>query len=111
MKYLTSIYARIKALFLAFVTTRFSLKDGGVVIVRWDKYRVVEKVEGFYCYGIKIHGLGVMPFNAGRFYGCGYVNGIATYTLKKDWHYIPAKLCEWGRLKLSSKLGARIFGF
>ena len=110
MKYLTSIYARIKALFLAFVTTRFSLKAGDVVIVRWNKYRVEATVEGFYCYGMKLKNMPVFPFNAGRFYGCGY-NSEPVYTLRKDWHYIPAKICEWWRLKLPQKVGARIFGF
>nr|NQU91364.1 hypothetical protein [Bacteroidota bacterium] len=110
MKHLTLIYARIKALFLAFVTTRFSLKAGDVVIVRWNKSRVEATVEGFYCYGMKLKGMGVFPFNAGRLYGCGYNSG-PVYTLRKDWHYIPAKICEWWRLKLSQKVGARIFGF
>jgi|SRR5690554_3003853 len=110
MKYLTSFYARTKACFIALVTTRFSLKSGDKVIVRWNHYRVEATVEGFYCYGMKLKGMGVFPFNAGRFYGCGY-NAEQVFTLRKDWHYYPAKLCEWLRLKLPYKIGKSIFGF
>jgi hypothetical protein len=111
MKYLTSIYARTKACFIAIVTTRFSLKSGDKVIVRWNHYRVEATVEGFYCYGIKLKGMRVFPFNTGRFYGCGYNAGGVFFTLRKDWHYYPAKLCEWLRLKLPYKIGKKLFCF
>lgn len=110
MKYLTSIYAKIKACFISIIATRFFLKSGDVVIVRWNKHRVEATVEGFYCYGMKLKNMGVFPFNAGRFYSCGY-SSEPVYTLRRDWHYIPAKICEWVRVKLPSKLGVIIFGF
>jgi uncharacterized C2H2 Zn-finger protein len=59
---------------------------------------------------MKLKGMGVFPFNAGRFYACGY-NAEQVFTLRKDWHYHPAKLCEWlkNRQKLRIVRFNRIF--
>lgn len=129
---------RIYNIFRKIVNKRISLKQGDKVIVRWGEYphhqRVKGEVEEFYIYGIKLtqikpvfptnsgrdylYGIkltqtnAVFPFNSGRFYGCGYdSSGQSAFTLKKDWHYYPAKFCEWLRLKLPYKLGVYFFGF
>jgi hypothetical protein len=74
-----------------------TLKQGDKVIVRWKNERETATVEGFYYYGMKLKGWEVIPFKAARFYGCGYAP-YPIYILKKDWHYIPAKVFEWVRL-------------
>lgn len=107
MKQSISFYGKIKALVLACVTHRFSLKQGDRVILRWNKYKVKPQVEGFYCYGVKFYKMGVFPFNARRFYSCGY-NSEPVYILKRNWHYPLAKLSEWIRLKLPAKIGDKI---
>lgn len=110
MKYLSfKLSDKIKL----FIKHRFVLKAGDRVIIRWGKRREIAEVKGFYCYGMYLKDWGVIPFNAGRFYGCGYGNFTdgtkAIYTLKKDWHFIPAKICEWVRLKLPAKIGDWFF--
>lgn len=97
----------IKKLFSAPV---FSLKSGGEIILRiTPRYRIKTKVIGFYIYGMHCEKIGVVPFNAGRFYGAGYQGGERTITIKKDWHYRPAVICEWIRLKLPEKAGRWLF--
>lgn len=90
---------------------KFCLKQGDKVIIRQGNMIMEAGVEGFYCYGMSIYE-GIIPFHAGLFYGCGYTDGRPPhYTLKKAWHFYPARICEWIRLKLPEKLGETIFGF
>ena len=90
---------------------KFSLKQGDEIIIRINKNQAPTTVIGFYCYGMSTD-MGIMPFNAGRFYSCGYdPYGTPVYALKKSWHYWPAKICEFIRLKTPYKLSKIIFGF
>ncbi len=79
------------------------LKQGDEVIVYFDHYEVPTKVKGFYCYGMYVEQLGVVPFNAYKFYGAGYNNGQRFITVKKKWHYKLAVIAEWIRLNLTNK--------
>lgn len=82
---------------------KFKLKQDNEVIVYFDKYEVLTKVKGFYCYGMYVDKLGVVPFNAYRFYGAGYHQSQRFITVKKKWHYKFAVIAEWIRLNLTKK--------
>lgn len=90
----------------------FSLKKNDRVIISQKNYTYNVTVKSFASYGMLIkENNSIVPFNAGHFYSCGYANGLATFVIKKRGHLIPAKICEFLRLKCPSKLGKLIFGF
>lgn len=76
------------------------LKTGDNVIIYFDHYQVPVTVKGFYCYGMHVTKLGVVPFKAYSFYGAGYSCGQRFITVTKKWHYKFAVMAEWIRLNL-----------
>ena len=84
---------------------KFHLKEGDMVFVYWDKYKIETpvKVKGFCSYGMHTEELGVIPFTAYRFYGSGYSQTQRFITVKKKWHYKWALIAEWIRLNLTNK--------
>lgn len=94
------------------VVRHFSLKSNDKIVVFIDNHTAIDTyVIGFYCYGMKIP-WGIIPFFCGLFYGAGYhSDGKRFITVKKYWHYYPALVCEWLRLKLPRKMSKAIFLF
>jgi len=72
---------------------KFHLKQGDEVHIFNDGHCWTTKVEGFYSYGMKVED-GLIPFYARSFYSCGYANQDRFFTVKKKWHYYPAKLLD-----------------
>lgn len=77
---------------------KFYLKQGDEVIVYFDDYEVETKVKGFYCYGMWVEGLGVIPFHSYSFYGAGYNQTQRFIVVKNKKHYELASLMEHIRL-------------
>ena len=86
---------------------KFRLKTCDIVFVAVNK-EVSDNVtvKGFYCYGMETDNLGIIPFNLYNFYAAGYTNTQQYITVKKRWHILPARICEWLRL---SKTGLLIY--
>jgi hypothetical protein len=74
------------------------LRQGDNVIVYFDNEVVETKVKGFYCYGMYVEQLGVIPFSAYKFYGAGYNNGQRFITVTKKEDYEAALEAELIRL-------------
>ena len=72
---------------------KFFLKQGDNIFIFNKGYCWKTKVEGFYCYGMKIKN-GVIPFYARSFYSCGYNNQDRFIVVKKKWHYYPARFID-----------------
>ena len=98
--------------FIHSVVRRFSLKSNDSIILFIENHTAIDtRVLGFYSYGMSTP-CGIIPFNQGLFYSAGYYSsGQRVITVKKYWHFYPARICEWLRLKLPRKMSKTIFLF